>query len=550
MKKNKYYLSVFLLSAGSLFSLSAQKTATDDPLLSIVEKEITRNLDSIKLPNLATPFFIDYRIEDNKSLRINASRGSLISSDMSPLRLGGATLLVGNYEMNNISQVPYLMIYRLPTGTNEQALRASIWLQIDNAYKRYAEGFEGYKSAINQMIIPEDMQGVPNFEKREPVVKILPLQPIEINKKELEEYAVKASALLNDCKDADKTSVTLNVTASVFRYFNTEGTKVLYPNNRVELVITIQGQSPDGEEITQLIRNNYTSPKELPDQKTLAEICTNGYNTFCKQLQAPMVKEAYSGPVLFEGGAVANCIIQSMINPQRGLKSSFRNMNGPLSVPANELETMLNKKIISRDLTITSLSGTETYNGTPLLGYFPVDMQGVVPDKELILVENGVLKNLLTSRKPSKRFPHSNGHSRNPYSDEIVPGVIRMSSKGNTNSSAELKQKLIKAAQEEDYEYAYIVRSLVGEPFQLYRINVNDGSEELLRGGRINDMSLKSFKRILGVSENEIIHNILSGNIGNTYIVPESILFEEVDIVKNTNTVLKKPFILEKPDTK
>lgn len=550
MKKNIYSFIACLLLAGNLLPLSAQK-ATEDPLLTIIEKEVTRTLDSIRLPNLSKPFFIDYRLEDSQFLNIQASMGSLISSTAAPQRIGAPTLLVGDYDLNNISQNSYMQIYRLPTGSDEQAIRTLLWLQLDNMYKQSAENFEGYKSAINQMIIPEDMQGVPNYEKREPVVIMLPPAPMKVDKKALEDYAVKASALLKEYKDANKTLVYLNAFAREYRYFNTEGTKVFYPQNLVELVIRIEGQSPDGEEITQVIRKSYTSPKDLPGMKELKNICQNGHKTFSERMQAPMVKEAYSGPVLFEGGAVANCITQYMINPQRGLKSSFRNMNGPLSVPANDLETMLNKKIISRDLTITSLSGTESYNGTQLLGYFPVDMQGVVPDKELVLVQDGVLKNLLTSRKPSKRFPHSNGHSRYIFQNgETMPGVIRMSSKGNTYSSAELKQKLIDAAKEEDYEYAYIVRSQIGEPFQLYRVNVKDGSEELLRGGRINDMSLKSFKRILGVSDKEVIHNMLAGSLGSSYIVPEGILFEEIDIIKDNNVVLKKPYILEKPEIK
>ena len=551
MKKNRYLFIACLVLAGNLLSLSAQKTV-EDPLLEIIEKEVTRTLDSIRLPNLSTPFFIDYRTEDTRSLHIRAIMGSLISSTMSPLRLGAATLLVGNYDLNNISRNTYINPYRLPLENDEQAIRTSMWLQLDNAYKQSAENYEGYKSAINQMIIPEDMQDVPNFEKREPVVVILPPAPLKIDKKALEDYAVKASALLKDCKEANRSWVILNVSARDYRYYNTEGTKVFFPKNTVILEIWIQGQSPDGEEISQFIRKNYASPEELPDLKELKTICEDEYKSFTAMMHAPMVKESYSGPVLFEGGAVASCIIQYMIYPQKGLKSSFRNMNGPLMVPANDLETMQNKKVISRDLSITSLSGSKEYNGTPLAGYFPVDMQGVVPDKELVLVEDGVLKNLLTSRQPSKRFPRSNGHSRYIFNNGIIhPGVIRLSSKGNRYSPAEMKQKLIDAAKEEDYEYAYIVRGQVGGAFQFYRVDVKDGSEELLRGGKINDMSLKSFKRILGVSDKEVIHNHLIGNAGSSsYIVPESILFEEIDITKDNNIALKKPFILEKPEVK
>jgi predicted Zn-dependent protease len=212
----------------------------------------------------------------------------------------------------------------------------------------------------------------------------------------------------------------------------------------------------------------------------------------------------------------------------------------------NDFEMMLNKKVISRSISIKSITGEEFYKGQRLNGYYPVDAEGVVPDKELMLIDNGVLRNLLNGRKPTKKIQHSNGHVRSDYNSNncrVIPGNILISST-QTFSEEELRKKLIEAAKEEDLEYAYIIYDLYLN--RISKIYVSDGHEEIVRGAQVSDINIKTFKRIIGASDKEQIYSFDTPQA--TVIFPDAMLFEEIDITRTPNIEFKKPYIVSKPE--
>jgi hypothetical protein len=231
-----------------------------------------------------------------------------------------------------------------------------------------------------------------------------------------------------------------------------------------------------------------------------------------------------------------------------------------------------------------------TYNEIPLIGYYEIDAQGVVPAPKTPLIEDGVLKTLLTDRRPTMKNGNSNGHSSFAISDGALTstlgsGVIELSS-ADTKSYADLKEALIAAAKEEDYEYAYIVRKManpmsgvpglsafvpssntgvfgISRPIYIYRISVNDGKEELIRSAKIADLSLKSFKRIVGVADTQEVYNTMQkGKQGGyptyqsrfnfvgapaSFIDTKAIVFQELEVEKDKEIVLKKEPIVPNP---
>ena len=375
----------------------------------------------------------------------------------------------------------------------------------------------------------------------------------------METYITEASKVFKDYTELVESNVRLYAGTVDVRYYNTEGTVCRYPNNLIALFIYMKAQSADGQEISKSRCLPYDSFEEMPSLEELQEICRREGELMREKLAAQRVNETYVGPVLFEGEAVADIIEQLMVNESTGLLAKRKPVVSPdikryysnhSSTNGNELEALLNKKVVSRDLTLTSLSGTPEYNGRRLFGYYPVDAQGVAPDKELVLIHDGVLKNMLTTRIPTKVFRKSNGHARISIDGQgifTLPGVLRLSSK-ETLSSQDLKKKLIDAAKEEDYDYAYIVRKLErNTAAELYRINVKDGSEVMMRGALVKDMLLRAFKRVSGVSAEENIYNRIRQDVKSTYIVPSAILFDEVDIVKDPQLTLKKNYIVDRP---
>jgi hypothetical protein len=115
-------------------------------------------------------------------------------------------------------------------------------------------------------------------------------------------------------------------------------------------------------------------------------------------------------------------------------------------------------------------------------------------------------------------------------------------------SPKELRNELFRLAKDEGYTYAYIVRNIAGSmPLELYRVNIVDGTEKRIRAATITSLDFQSFKRIRAVSDNEMIYNGVSGNLVSI-IVPDAILFEELQIQSDRLDNYRKPPLVEREE--
>src|SRR2546425_8434927 len=82
----------------------------------------------------------------------------------------------------------------------------------------------------------------------------------------------------------------------------------------------------------------------------------------------------------------------------------------------SELLDRMNRPVLPRFLSVFDDPTAQRVGNQELLGHYQVDDQGV-PARRVSLIEQGVLKNFLMSRRPGKDMPQSNGHGRS-----VVPG--------------------------------------------------------------------------------------------------------------------------------
>lgn len=542
-------------------------TPDNDPELNSLRTEIDRNMKGLHIDKMASPCYIDFRLTDLSELNIKATRGALIFSQENKYRNGMPTVLTGSYDLTNLNLIAnYRDVYNYDAypisvafGANDPVVRTAIWRVLDEKYKSAAERHSNKMGLMAQMEIPEEERNIPDFQKLPASQHILEAKPFTYDRKAMEEYITAASKVFEEYKELNESNVHLYAGSADVRYCNSEGTLCRYPNNLIAIFIYTRSQSADGQELSQTKCLTYDSFEALPSAEGLQELCRQQARLMQQQLAASLIKEPYVGPVLFEGEAVADLVEKYMADATKGILAKRKPIatnemrqyySEHPALNGNNLEPMLNKKVISRDLTLTSLTGTPVYKGIPLFGHYEVDAQGVKPDPELVLIQEGVLRNMLTDRTPTRMFRNSNGHARatiNGAGGGVRPGVLRLSSK-KVDSAAGMKKKLIAAAREEDYDYAYIVRKIDGDaPSELIRVNVNDGTEEAVRGSIIKDLTLRAFKRISGVSGEENIYNRIPNDVKSTYIVPSALLFDEVEIAKDNKLVLKKNYIVEKP---
>ncbi|MDR2562779.1 MAG: hypothetical protein LBC98_02420 [Prevotellaceae bacterium] len=545
MKSEKMQTKYKYIAAAVIFQIFAVFAyAQDNEVISSVKQEIDRSMEKLKIDKLKPPFYIGYDLIDAKFLYVTASLGSVVNTETYSMRRGVPTLLVGDYHRNNTGFGRNAFAQNV--SLDNEGLSTSIWEALDRAYKNSAEDYEVKLATIAQQKLDQEELDLDDFEKITPTSLSLNPAKINLDKAYWENYAKKVSEIFRKYPEIIESSVNIFIRDAMHYSCNSENKRIAMPVPFYQIRLGLFTIADDGQELRRELYIEHPSFEQMPKLQTFIDSCEAITKKFIEHSKAPMIKEAYSGPVLFEGQAVPE-IFQQMIvgnllaarKPVRG--NSFGGGGG------NNLEMMTGKKLISRSLTVTSLSGSETYKGKKLDAWYPVDAEGVIPDKELVMIEKGVLKNMLNGRAPTNKYPHSNGHKRMSVNDvrpNVMPGNVLLSS---TNSFTDLKKKLIEAAKEEDLDYAYIIRGYRGIPFEVYRVYVSDGREEPVRGAVMQDFNLKSFKRVLGTSDREMIYNTASFGNFVTYIVPDGILFEELEITKNNGITLKTPFIVPQP---
>lgn len=555
MKISNLYRS-FLGVTVCLFASTVFSFAQEHVVLPAIKSEVDRNKSSLQLEQMRPPFFISYSIVERKGVNITAAAGEIITSNENVGRNGYPFVLVGDYQMNNRNYNGYsvagnqFMASQMGIDDDPKGMTRRIWSDLDRHYKMSAELYESKTAAIKRQNLPEEILSIPDYEQRAPVEWTLPRPEVKTDKKYWEEYARKVTELFKD-----RPEITLKMYVSVndrMRYgYNTEGTVLAVPDVSYGLTLHASMVTDDGQPVEDRMFVHCTQFEDVPELQIYQQLARDFVAEFATLNEAPLLKEPYIGPVLIEDEALTNYVNNIFFGnagpliARRQPISERDNFFGGYYGQSN-WEMMKDKKVISRDLTITSLTGTEFLDGRRLDGYFPIDAEGVTPDKELVLVEDGLLRNMLSCRTPSRTFRTSNGHARlvgNGF--QVSPGNIMLSS-NNTTPYDDLKNKLIDMAKEEDYEYAYLVKRSQNN-MVIYRIYAADGREELVRGALLTDLSIRTFRKIVGTSAESRKQNIITMGGIATYILPKAMLFEELEITPNNNLNLRTPYIVPRP---
>jgi predicted Zn-dependent protease len=521
----------------------------EDVISTSIKKEVERGLKGLKIEGLQSPFFISYTLADTKRLQVSASHGSLLNSAYFPFRTSAARLLIGDYDCTDEN-------FEGSTGgsggfdgspcqdNDEAGIRYTIWKDLDAIYKNAAETYEQKLSAIKQLNIPTKDLELPDWDKTPAVVmNDLPRRKITMDKARFEEYVKTASAIFKDYPEILSSEVSLQISDALIYFYNTEQTEFRYPLAYTHLGAFVRAKTGEGEDLSTSFEYTFAHPDDLPSLEKITQDCRRLAEKIVEKINAPKIEESYTGPVLFENLAVVSAFYSNFFAGDISLIAARKPFTPTgFSYGGNPLEEMMGKRITAKEITIEDLTGTPEYKGVKLLGYAPVDGQGVVPAPRLTLVENGVLKALLNDRVPTAKAPHSTGHAllASSLGSVVTPGVVRMTDT-RTKSADELKKELLKRAKEEGYEYAYIVREVANKgtyPVELFRVSVADGSEKRIRSASISDFDVQAFKNMVAVSDEELIYNT-GGQV--TVIVPDAILFEELQVRSDRIDNFRKP---------
>jgi hypothetical protein len=234
----------------------------------------------------------------------------------------------------------------------------------------------------------------------------------------------------------------------------------------------------------------------------------------------------------------------------------------------------LGQRVLPPTINLVDDPTAQQFGGQDLVGSYSVDQEGVRAQK-VALVEMGMLRQLLMSRRPGPEFSDSNGHGRATFLADPRPMMSNLfftSTEGE--SPADLRKKFFDACKQNGQRFGLIVREMdnpvIGSssqdelsdalatlasgapngdrmPLLVYQVNLDDGHEDLVRGAILTNLTSRNLRNILGVGNDNSVFSYAQsqdaeiagtalgafgsadGGVPSTVVAP-SLLLEEVDV--------------------
>lgn len=515
----------------------------DDVIFSAMHDEMQRNLHSLALPNEQRPFYLSYMVGRNRQFQVVASLGGITHRVSLPWKLNGATqLLLGDYQHNSdLQYIGQVAPVSLPMEADYDNIRRGFWTASDQMY-RYSLNSQAQKSNyLKTNPLPAAEAAVPDMQQLPAVTHIEErTTPYEIDLPAIEQMAARLSAIFKEYKDIYNSSVMIGgMELDIYR-LTTEGVKLKSPLGDIKVIVSAAVRADDGTNLQDVYSFNAKTPSDLPSVEEMEKQVRAFADGLLRLKAAPVVDEYYTGPVLFENSAVLS-VFNPMLTP--GGLIALRTL-----APNNRmLDQMMGRKLLDPRISIKNYTSLKEYEGQALWGHYEMDADGVVPPKEVTLVDKGILKNLLNGRIPTLKAPASTGSARfmmEPMGLAVVPafGTMHISvEKGMEREK--LKKELLKAAKEAGLEYAYIVRRIAGGASAIFRVDAKSGKETQMRVAQMAVPNLAKLMTLRGVSSEEEVKNYSMNNCHVSVIHPSGILVDDVEINRPAPKVEKAPAI-------
>ena len=323
------------------------------------------------------------------------------------------------------------------------------------------------------------------------------------------------------------------------RYFvNTEGTVTRSGKSVYTYLFSGAAQADDGMWIERSHGWVVTKPEELPKADEIQSEAKKLIGTFNALRKAPLVEDQYRGPVLFSADAATSLFERLIVPNILGIRPDLGNparTNG-------EFASYYKNRVLPETFTVIDDPKAKEIDHQSLAGSYDVDDEGVEA-QTVTVIDKGVLTNYLLGRTPIRDFPHSNGHGRTPLAGAPRPQISNLIFKAADGVPFEqLKKKLIDMCKDQGRPYGYYVETTGPQlsPRLLWRVYVNDGHMELVRGAVFKQLDTRALRSDLVAAGNDnYVYN--RAEPLPSAIVSPSLLFGELEIQRANRTREKLP---------
>jgi len=565
----------------------AQAPQDNDQTLRAMRDEMARSKTRLELQIPGTnepvrPYYVEYRLLDLDVKEIVAESGALMTNNHTRNRFMDVEARVGTYKLDSSNFIgdEGFRGFIGSTGSvgidrDYDSLRQDLWIATDQAFKEAIDTYSRKQAYLSSLARQSEID---DFSKAEPVHVIDPLVTPDWSSRNWEQEARDSSATLRAFPEIYESRVTYYLVYATEYLMTSEGTEIRTNRTFAAVEAGMNTLAQDGMPLNYLYSSYAPKPGDLPN----VDAVRKGLNVAGSELMALRASQPaqdYTGPVLFEARAAAPLLAQILGPAMNGSRPpiSFQpiveQMLGNLG-GKSDWTGRLGARVLPTSVSVVDDPSAKDFHGTPLIGSYSVDDEGVRAEK-VTVVENGTLKSLLMSRRPGNDSDQSNGHGRSGFLTDAKPTMSNLFFTSTDEvSPAELKKKFLDECRTEKLAYCVIVREMdnpslsllhqedfsellasygggagTGDrlPLLVYRIYPEDGREEVMRGARIIGVNSRSLRNLAGIGNDNFVYNYMQSQIAGfsgtalgafgsaqgglpASVVAPSLLFEELEV--------------------
>lgn len=523
--------------------------ASADPrqrLLEAMSKELERSHKELQLQGHEAPYFISYTVKDYQTNEIAARYGAVFTNESRHERRLGADVRVGSYEFDN--SVNEAMDFNLstkgqsftartdgPIDDDPMALRTALWLLTDEKYK--AALFNYLKKKGENVYSVDDPKKPPSFSREKPVAFVQAELPYAFERARWERIAREQSARFKDHPELFDSEVRISGEKVTSSFVSSEGTRLITESRMYGFHVSAVTRAPDGQLLDD--SRDFYAPAEgkLPPEVELAKATQAVIDELLALRAAPSI-DPYTGPAILAPVAAGTLFHEAIGHRLEGDRQDN-------DLEGKTFKGQIGKQVLPPFITLVDDPTLIEKDGIPVNGYYLYDDEGVRAQR-VTLVENGVLKSFIVSRHPVEGFLQSTGHGRAQSNRQPMARMANLVVESHKAvSDAELKRMLIAEARRQGKPYGLIIRDITGGntntasygyqafkgvPRMVYRVDVKDGKETLVRGVEIVGTPLTAMNRIMATGRTQGVFNgycgAESGYVPVSTVAPATLLQE------------------------
>lgn len=524
-----------------------------DVLVQALKDEMQRTLNELKDEenNSGEIYFVSYRVIDTRFVSKNFELGGTVSSQRGGNRTLEVDLRLGSYEVDQSNfmgrGVNNSPIRRpLPLEDDYDEIRRIAWRITDEVFKNRINAYAQKQTALENQSSTEERD--PDFTKEEPYEYRSEHQFDDEKLATFTDAGKDLSTLFLDAADIYSSRVTTSAANRRTLFLNSEGTFVDFEEQRCEILTTAMTQNENGQELRDFRTHYAIDCAELPDMETMKSDVQGMISSLQTMRSAGELEDVYFGPIMFEGQAAAQFLKTYLVSKLSASRPPLTANSGQFRSNRNSFMDRIGARIASRQLSVVNDPTLTEYKGRRLIGSYPVDLEGVQPQRTL-LVEQGRLQTMLTTRTPVDDFRKSNGSTRwiGFSGGAGIPGNVLIEPQDGL-STDDMKEELWQLLVDFNVDFGVVVRQIsspgsitgstrglasVMEAYKVYP----DGREEMLAPVEILDITDRTLRDIVAVSEDvtqfdTTYYNGTGWNSIPMSIVAPSFIIEELGVRK------------------